>query len=285
MLFLLAEVRSTTNRQDPPKHDRSLFVNQKVQTDCANDVEIMIKNLFNLSPIESTFGSWAKNISVSALIGWKKSSVTGYGIVATAKVPSGAQMIKIPPSIWKPYSAEFNVMTINQENPRLLKSLVEISSKLLPNFPKQAEALVQSSALALKLMSEVAYPLDFPYSAMLRASTYPNEVNALPHPLTMDSAMYLDPLLKNTACYTDIMNRRKMYSYIGNSLFNTSNSSDPRYVAEVNSLVELFNWSMGTSYITLCIICLTCSCDRHNIEQRDVRSRLSIQSCACTGLC
>lgn len=201
-----------------------------------------IRQLFNPSLVESSFLSWAQQGYASELVGWQKSSFSGYGLSSLGKIPSGMELVKIPSQLWKPFSAEYNSMAISQGNPALYNSLIAISSRLMPNFPSQANALVQSACLALKIMTDASSPQSLPYIGLLRESSYPKATNSLPHPLLMDSNKYLDPYLGKTTCCKDIIHRRNMYTFIANSLFpaqtSSGGSADP-------AMVDLFKWSIG----------------------------------------
>lgn len=203
----------------------------------------MLRKLSKILPYEQEFINWAKPCFVSDSIMWKFCKKTGYGLEASSDITAGTELLRVPSSVWKPYSAEWSVASLNQGNPSFLKFIVELSQKMMPNSP-QLNTQVQSTCLALNIMNKCAKGSQSPYIDLLRNSTFPN-AQTLPHPLLMEPSQYLEPYLKNSSLLNDILTRQRVYTYIGNALFHTKNSSDEKYLHEVSILVNQFKWAIS----------------------------------------
>eukprot|EP01039_Chlorochromonas_danica_P009235 gene9235-10197_t len=155
----------------------------------------------------------------------------GHDLFAVETIPTGSLLLEVPPTLWKPFSAQQAVLDIEGSAPPRQwqwQQLSAAAARLLPSqSPGARQALLQSSCLALNLLRHLAN--HHPYADYLWQTSY--LPSALPHPLWMEEeeeGRLLRPFLLHTKTYEDILKRRKLYSYLGEELAS-----------------DRFSWAMG----------------------------------------
>lgn len=163
-------------------------------------------------------------------------SQSGYGIRATQDLPTMRTVIRVPPSGWRDFSADLSVNEAKVSNPQFYENLTKFAALVLPNSSEQADSLVRSSCLAVKLVIDKQESLRHPYIEFLDQATFPSNVSLLPHPLLMQGDEFggMNCQLCGSSSHRAILLRRKMYNYIGESLFGPGNPT-----------VEEFKWAIG----------------------------------------
>ena len=163
-------------------------------------------------------------------------SYGGLGIRAIKDLPSAQTVIRVPASGWRDFSAEVSVNEAKRSNPEFFENLNNLAALVLPNSSEQADTLIKSSCLATKLIIDGQESLKQPYIEFLSQATYPGDNSLLPHPLIMRDHEFggAECLLSGSSAHRAIIMRRKLYDYIGASLFGSN-----------NTMVNEFKWAMG----------------------------------------
>lgn len=202
---------------------------------------------FKPNEIEDRFFQWCfqpnQSIFVHDAVRLNKLPSKGYDLIADRYISSGSELVVIPSSHWKPFSAKNASQQLSEKYKPWFNQLVKFSQETLPNNPQSQQTLVESVSLGVHMMFESNNPESM-YAQLLKHHSYPFNENVLPHPLLMPQKEYLDNLLLDVKLHRDIMIRRNLYDRICYQLFpNDANKSNA--VSTNNPLHQEFKWAIG----------------------------------------
>lgn len=216
---------------------------------------MIIKGLLKLLERSKPLSYFDHNIEIF-------NSSKGYGIRAIVDLAASQTLIKIPKDIWKDeFSASAAVTNAQVSNPDFFKHLNNLATLVLPNNKQQADNLIKSSCLAIKLIVD-PFVSKHSYIEFLNEISYPVNSTLQPHPLVMKD-FDSNNLLKGSSTYRTINMRKKMYNYIGESLFGKDNAISGRFKWAVSvilsrALSRCLCMSISLYMISLCITIWLC---------------------------
>jgi SET domain len=171
----------------------------------------------------------------------------GLGLSAVGALVASDTLVRVPRMVWINYSANFAASKAEEANRSFVESIRQLAASLLSHSPESQSNLVRTSCLAIDLafkrqefMQNVA-PID-PYVELLVASSYPMDRASVPHPVSVIDAENPrgndrdEEFLKGSKTLSVLNKRRKLYSFLANSLFPGSNDIELR---------QDFLWAVG----------------------------------------
>ena len=162
--------------------------------------------------------------------------------VDTLTLPANETVLRVPQALWRAYSADHAIQEFARLSPDTFGALVAMSERMLPNKEhlKSRETFLKSFSLAAYVgafSSNEEMRSQHPYLALLRAASYPEDKDRLPHPLLMNKEKDIDPFLRDTRLHRDILIRNNMYEKLSSTVFEEDKNSET---------VRDFLWGMGT---------------------------------------
>lgn len=191
------------------------------------------------------------SFKVSADISLQHLPHIGYDFVADRDIPVRTSVLSVPKEIWQQYSAK-NAKLILQKDFRWLHDKIE--HLVYINEPKRTDATVAFENfvhLALYLMHKVNTGASDEYLSFLLKHTFPDNKEAIPHPLLMDLDSQIEAYLPalEVSEPNHVAIRRKFYTDFFITLLSTDADdflTRNRFVdPDQRDPLEQFLWAMS----------------------------------------